>query len=84
MISDPPHRPVSALRQRMIEDMRVRGFTEKTRSDYVRNGALTRNSFTSFTKLLLFCKAFGFSILLIESKLSLAFDILKKRGSQLE
>ena len=48
MISDPPHRPVSALRQRMIEDMRVRGFTEKTRSDYVRNGALTRNSLTRF------------------------------------
>jgi integrase/recombinase XerD len=37
MISDPSHRPVSALRARMIEDMRVRGFTEKTRSDYVRN-----------------------------------------------
>src|SRR5438445_1057792 len=37
MTSHPSHRPVSALRQRMIEDMRVRGFTEKTRSDYVRN-----------------------------------------------
>ena len=37
MISDPSHRPVSARRARMIEDMRVRGFTEKTRSDYVRN-----------------------------------------------
>ena len=37
MTSDPSHRPVSALRQRMIEDMSVRGFTEKTRNDYVRN-----------------------------------------------
>jgi len=37
MTSHPSHRPVSALRARMIEDMRVRGFTEKTRSDYVRN-----------------------------------------------
>src|SRR2546427_70456 len=37
MTSDPSHRPVSALRARMIEDMRVRGFTEKTRNDYVRN-----------------------------------------------
>jgi integrase/recombinase XerD len=31
------HRPVSALRERMIEDMTVRGFSEKTRSDYIRN-----------------------------------------------
>jgi hypothetical protein len=31
MTSDPSHRPVSALRARMIEDMSVRGFTEKTR-----------------------------------------------------
>jgi integrase/recombinase XerD len=37
MTSHPSHRPVSALRARMIEDMRVRGFTEKTRNDYVRN-----------------------------------------------
>src|ERR1700732_4239344 len=37
MTSHPSHRPVSALRERMIEDMRVRGFTEKTRGDYVRN-----------------------------------------------
>src|SRR5271167_1939964 len=37
MTSDPSHRPVSALRQRMIEDMSMRGFTEKTRNDYVRN-----------------------------------------------
>src|SRR5438270_13422360 len=37
MTSHPSHRPVSGLRARMIEDMRVRGFTEKTRSDYVRN-----------------------------------------------
>jgi Phage integrase, N-terminal SAM-like domain/Phage integrase family len=37
MTSHPSHRPVSALRARMIEDIRVRGFTEKTRNDYVRN-----------------------------------------------
>src|SRR6266852_4905252 len=37
MTSDPSHRPVSALRARMIEDMRVRGFSEKTRNDYIRN-----------------------------------------------
>ena len=37
MTSHPSHRPVSALRPRMIEDMRVRGFTEKRRNDYVRN-----------------------------------------------
>src|SRR5215204_3592302 len=37
MISHPSHRRVSALRERMIEDMSVRGFSEKTRSDYIRN-----------------------------------------------
>src|SRR5712692_4219796 len=37
MTSHPSQRPVSALRERMIEDMRVRGFTEKTRGNYVRN-----------------------------------------------
>ncbi len=37
MTSHPSHHPVSTLRERMIEDMRVRGFTEKTRNDYVRN-----------------------------------------------
>ena len=37
MTSHPSHRPVSALRARMIEDMRVRGFAEKTCSDYVRS-----------------------------------------------
>src|SRR5437879_13275337 len=37
MTSQPSQRPVSALRARMIEDMRVRGFTEKTRNDYIRN-----------------------------------------------
>src|SRR5216683_241154 len=37
MTTDPSHRPVSALRARMIEDIRVRGFAEKTRNDYVRN-----------------------------------------------
>ena len=29
--------PVSALRARMIEDMTVRGFTEETRSNYIRD-----------------------------------------------
>ena len=29
--------PVSPLRRRMIEDMKIRGFSEKTRSDYVRH-----------------------------------------------
>ena len=37
MISHPSPRPASALRVRMIEDMSVRGFSEKTRSDYIRN-----------------------------------------------
>lgn len=37
MTIHPSHRPVSALRERMIEDMTVRGFNEKTRHDYVRN-----------------------------------------------
>ena len=37
MTSHPSPRPVSALRARMIEDMRVRGFSEKTRNDYIRN-----------------------------------------------
>jgi hypothetical protein len=37
MTSHPSHRPVSARRARMIEDMNVRGFREKTRNDYVRN-----------------------------------------------
>jgi integrase/recombinase XerD len=37
MISHSSPRPVSALRKRMIEDMSVRGFSEKTRNDYVRN-----------------------------------------------
>jgi integrase len=37
MIAQPSQGPVSALRARMIEDMRVRGFTEKTGNDYVRN-----------------------------------------------
>jgi hypothetical protein len=34
MTSQPSHPPVSALRERMIEDMTVRGFNEKTRNDY--------------------------------------------------
>ena len=29
--------PVSPLCRRMIEDMKIRGFSEKTRSDYVRH-----------------------------------------------
>ena len=29
--------PISPLRRRMIEDMKIRGFSEKTRSDYVRH-----------------------------------------------
>src|SRR5262249_55256426 len=37
MTSPASHRPVMALRARMIEDMKVGGFTEKTRNDYVRN-----------------------------------------------
>jgi hypothetical protein len=37
MTSHPSARPVSALRARMIEDMRVRGFSEKTRNE--RHGA---------------------------------------------
>src|SRR5947199_284416 len=37
MISHSSHRPASALRVRMIEDMSVRGFSEKTRNDYIRN-----------------------------------------------
>ena len=36
MTSHSSDRPVSALRARMIEDMMVRGFTEATRTDYVR------------------------------------------------
>ena len=37
MTSHPVHRPASPLRARMIEDMSVRGFSEKTRNDYIRN-----------------------------------------------
>ena len=29
-------KPISPLRQRMIEDMMVRNFVEKTRNDYIR------------------------------------------------
>jgi hypothetical protein len=36
MIVYPLHPAGSALRQRMIEDMTVRGFTEKTQHDYIR------------------------------------------------
>ena len=31
------HAPISPLRRRMIEDMTVRGFGEKTQSDYIRH-----------------------------------------------
>src|SRR3954470_2584386 len=37
MISHPSNRRASALRERMIEDMSVRGFSEKTRNDYIRH-----------------------------------------------
>ena len=37
MTSPSSCRPVSALRARMIEDMSVRGFGEKTGNDYIRN-----------------------------------------------
>ena len=37
MTSQPSDRPVSALRARMVEDMSVRRFSEKTRNDYIRN-----------------------------------------------
>jgi integrase/recombinase XerD len=36
MTSDGSPRPISPLRARMIEDMTVRGFSEKTCHDYVR------------------------------------------------
>ncbi len=36
MANQPVHQPVSPLRVRMIEDMTVRGFAEKTRREYVR------------------------------------------------
>jgi integrase/recombinase XerD len=37
MTSDTSPRPVSPLRTRMIEDMTVRGFSEQTRSHYIRH-----------------------------------------------
>jgi integrase/recombinase XerD len=37
MTSDTSPRPVSPLRARMIEDMTVRGFSEQTRSHYIRH-----------------------------------------------
>ncbi len=37
MTSHPSHPPVSRLRERMIEDMTLRGIGEKTRNDYVRH-----------------------------------------------
>jgi site-specific recombinase XerD len=37
-------KPISPLRQRMIEDMMVRNFIEKTRNDYIRH-VLSRTAF---------------------------------------
>ena len=37
MTFHPSDRPVSALRARLIDDMSLRGFSEKTRNDYIRN-----------------------------------------------
>ena len=37
-------KPISPLRRRMIEDMTVRNFVEKTRNDYIRHV----RSFTAF------------------------------------
>ena len=37
MTAQPSHQPAGALRQRMLEDMTVRGFGEKTRNDYIRH-----------------------------------------------
>src|SRR5271163_1291179 len=37
MTSDISRRPISPLRARMVEDMTVRGFNERTRSHYVRH-----------------------------------------------
>ena len=36
-MSQTTHQPISPLRRRMIEDMTVRGFGEKTQSDYIRH-----------------------------------------------
>lgn len=37
MTARPLHQPAGALRRRMVEDMTVRGFGEKTRNDYIRH-----------------------------------------------
>ena len=37
MTTHPAHPPVGALRARLLQDMTVRGFVEKTRTDYVRH-----------------------------------------------
>ena len=37
-------KPISPLRQRMIEDMTVRNFGEKTRNDYIRTSRLSQLS----------------------------------------
>ena len=36
--------PISPLRRRMIEDMTVRGFGEKTQSDYIRQSRTSHSS----------------------------------------
>ena len=42
MTTDISNQSEQALRKRMIEDMRIRGFIEKTRNDYLRHlGTLT-------------------------------------------
>jgi len=42
---DPSYPSGSALREPMIEDMGVRGFTENTRRDYIRSGTCGGLSF---------------------------------------
>ena len=39
-----PTKPISPLRRRMIEDMTVRGFGEKTQSDYIRHVKTSQRS----------------------------------------
>ena len=42
-------KPISPLRQRMIEDMTVRNFVEKTRDDYIRQ-VRTFTAFLTFAR----------------------------------
>ena len=39
--------PISPLRRRMIEDMTVRGFGEKTQSDYIRHSLWSSKQLSS-------------------------------------